>query len=129
MAKIKKLINFGARIVTGLQRRESISPTVICLGWAQIGELVKKQDLLKVFKVIHDQSTLISIRRMFVPRSEVSSRVTRSIEAGAIENKKCRLSSTRGAFRYRATTLWNQLPPTVTSQQTLAAFQAALNTL
>ena len=129
MAKIKKLINFGARIVTGVRRRESISPTVTCLGWAQIGELVKKRDLLKVFKAIHNQSTPISIRRMFVPRSEVSSRVTRSVEAGAIENQKCRLSSTRRAFRYRAIALWNQLPPAVTSQPTLAAFQAALNAL
>ena len=126
LIRIQKLINFSARIVTGLRRRERVGPALASLGWTRVEQLVRERDLLKVYKVLHNQSGPPSIRRMFVFRSAVSQRATRSSEAGALELQKCRLTSTQRAFSYRAAAAWNQLPPAATELPTLSAFRRSL---
>ncbi|KAF0292505.1 hypothetical protein FJT64_009516 [Amphibalanus amphitrite] len=126
LTRIQKLINFSARIVTGVRRRERIGPALASLGWPRVERLVWERDLLKVWKALHIPAYPLSIRCMFVSRSEVSGRVTRSVEAGALELQKCRLSSTQRTFSYRAAAAWNRLPPAVREQPTLTAFRRAV---
>ena len=47
LQRIQKVINFAARIVTGVRRRDHISPFLNSLGWSRIGELVEERDRLK----------------------------------------------------------------------------------
>ena len=124
--RVQKLINFSARIVTGVRRRERIGPALASLGWPRVEQLVRERDLLKVWKALHNPAGPPSIRLMFVPRSAVSRRATRALEAGALELQRCRLSSTQRAFRYRATAAWNRLPPAVREQPTLTAFRRSV---
>lgn len=126
LIRIQKLINFSARIVTGLRRRERVGLALASLGWARVEQLVRERDLLKVYKALHNQSSPLSIRRMFVFRSAVSRRATRSTEAGALELQRCRLSSTQRGFRHRAAAAWNRLPPAVTELPTLSAFRRSV---
>ena len=127
--RIKKIINFSARVVTGVRRRERTGPAVASLGWTHVEDLVWERDLIKVYKALHNESSPLSVQHLFTPRDAVSRRVTRSTEAGDLELPKCRLSSTQRAFRYRATAAWNRLPQTVTEQPSLAAFRASLKAL
>ena len=129
LARIKKIINFSSRIVSGVRRRERTGPVVTSLGWIQVEELVWERDLIRVYKALNSESTPLSIRRLFAQRSAVSCRVTRSTEAGDLELQKCRLTSTQTVFRYRATAAWNRLPQTVTGQPSLAAFRASLRAM
>ena len=126
LARVKKVINFAARIVTGTRRRERVGPALESLGWAQVEDLVRERDCLKVHKALTNSLTPQSIRNMFMARSAVSLRATRSAEAGALELPRCKLSATQRAFRYRAAATWNQLPPTVTGQPCLLSVKAAL---
>ena len=129
LARIQKIINFSARIVTGARRRERIGPALVSLGWGRVEQLVRERDLIRVHKALHNQSGPPSIRRMFVPRSAVSRRATRSTEAGDLDLQRCKLSATQRGFRYRAAAAWNQLPPAVTGKRTLRAFRASLEAL
>ena len=128
LTRIQKVIIFSARIVTGVRCRERISPALTSLGWLRVEQLVCERDLLKVHKAIRNQLCPASIRCMFVPRSAVSSRATRSSEAGALELPKCKLSGTQRGFRYRAAAAWNQVSPAVTEQPTLSSFRSSLST-
>ena len=126
LARIQKLIKFSTRIVTGMRCRERVGPATASLGWKQVEQLVQERDLLKVHKAIHQQLGPPAIRNMFIRRSTVSSRTTRSSEAGDLELPRCRLSATQRGFRYRAAASWNHLPPAVTGRQTLSSFRASL---
>ena len=48
LTRIQKLINFSARIVTGLRRRERVGPALASLGWTRVEQLVWERDVLKV---------------------------------------------------------------------------------
>ena len=115
----QKLINFGARMVTGVRRRERIGPALASPGWSRVGRLVRERDLLKVWGL----ST--THRHMFVSRSAESRRATRSTESGALELQRCRLSTQRG-FSHRAAAEWNRLPPAVWEQPMLPAFRRSV---
>ena len=88
--RIQKVINFGARIVLGVRRRDRIGPALASLGWARIEQLVREKDLLKIYKALHYQLYPLSIRRMFTPRSMVSARITRSTEPWSFKNANSR---------------------------------------
>ena len=126
LSRIQKIINFGARIATGGRRRDRIGPALASLGWVRVEQLVWERDLLKVYKSINNQLSPLSIRQMFIPRSAVSTRTTRSTVAGALHLQQCKLSSTQRAFRYRATASWNQLPPAIIERTTLSMFRSSL---
>ena len=44
--RVQKAINFGAGIVTGLNRREHITPALRKLGWGRIDDWLEKHDTL-----------------------------------------------------------------------------------
>ena len=126
LARIQKVIKFGARIVTGVRCRERVGPALESLGWGHIERMVWERDLIRVFKAVHQPLCPPAIRSMFVQRSAISSRATRSSEAGDLELPRCRLSATQRGFRYRAAAAWNKLPPALTERPTLSLFRASL---
>ena len=50
LGKNQKLINFAARIVTGVKKHEPISSSLQPLNWPRIKQLVNRRDSIKVFK-------------------------------------------------------------------------------
>jgi len=124
--RIQKVINFAARVVTGARRRDRISPALRALGWDRFEGLVEVRDLIKVYKALHHELGPPAVRGMFVARSAVSSRVTRSTEAGHLELPRYDLTVARRTFRYRATVAWNRLPLSVAESRSLTIFKHAI---
>ena len=119
---VQKVINFGARVVSGVCKYEHISPTLASLGWRGVHELVAHRDSISVYRALRDPRAPVTIRSLFTPRAAVSRRTTRSTEAGALELPAFRLSSSRRVFSYRAASSWNRLSPAATSSGTRAEF-------
>ena len=126
MRRVQRVINFGARVVSGIRARDHISPTLRALGWRGVDELVRRRDCLRVFRALHDPRTPEAIRSLFVARATVSQRETRSTRAGMLEPPGFRLSASRRAFSYRAASSWNRLPPAVIGSRTRAEFRRVL---
>ena len=116
------MVNFGARVVSGVRKYDHISPTLAALGWSGVRELVARRDSIGVYRALRDPQAPVAVRSLFVPRAAVSQRSTRSTEAGALQLPAFRLSTSRRAFSYRAASTWNRLSPAVTGSETRAEF-------
>ena len=110
LRKIQKLINFAARIVTGLKKHEHISSSLSDLNWPKIEHLVEERDLSKVFRLLTDPMTPTAIRDLLVPRADISSRTTRASQSGVLRLPRRRLTGSQRSFSFRAAAGWNALP-------------------
>ena len=124
LLKVKKIINFAARIVTGLKKNEHITQALDSVGSPNIETLVAKRDAIKVFKALRDECAPRELRAMFTPRFAVCNRKTRS--SNRLHLQKCRLTASQKAFSYRAAVIWNRLPPQACAAPSLAAFKTAI---
>ena len=110
LRKIQKLINFAARIVTGLKKHEHISSSLSDLNWPKIEHLVEERDLSKVFRLLTDPMTPTAIRDLLVPCADISSRTTRASQSGVLRLPRRRLTGSQRSFSFRAAAGWNALP-------------------
>ena len=124
--KIQKLINFAARIVTGVKKYEHITPVLKSLNWARIESLVVRRDVTKVYKALVLDCAPTEIRGLFTPRDAVSARETRATDRGSLHLHRCRLTSSQSAFSYRAAVEWNRLAHSVRATPTLRGFKTAI---
>ena len=124
LLKVKKIINFAARIVTGLKKNEHITQALDSVGFPNIETLVAQRDAIKVFKALRDECAPRELRAMFTPRFAVCNRKTRSSDR--LHLQKCRLTASQKAFSYRAAVIWNRLPPQACAAPSLAAFKTAI---
>ena len=127
LARIQKLFNFGARIVTGLHMRDHISPALESLGWLDVRDLVIRRDCIGVFRALSEPQVPLAIRSLFSRRAEVSQRATRATVAGELELPALRLSLSRRMFSYRAASSWNRLPPATAASRTRSEFVRRLS--
>ena len=105
---------------------DRIGPTFQALGWEWVERLVEIRDAIKMHKALNQELGPVSIRSMFVARSAISCRSTRSTDAGRLELPRCRLNCTQRAFRYRAAATWNSLLPEVTELRSIRDFKRAI---
>ena len=124
--KIQKVINFAARLVTGLKKHEHITPALKSLNWPKIETLVVHHDLMKVFRALMHDDSPVAIREMFTRRSDVSQRQTRASERGDLHVSKCNQSASQRVFSHRAALAWSALPLSIRDKPTVNAFKAAL---
>ena len=127
MDRVQKVVNFGARVVTGARRRDHISPALSALGWLRMGDLVTRRDSLGVFRALCDPRAPPAVRSLFTRRAAVSQRVTRATVAGELEVPPFRLSLSCRTFSFRAASSWNRLPPAVTASRTRGEFVRRLS--
>ena len=93
--RIQKVINFATRVVTGVKRREHITPALNSLHWTRIGQLVEERDCLKVYYALHDDNAPAAMQSLFTRRSEVATRETRLTCTEQLHLPKVRLSATQ----------------------------------
>ena len=124
--RIQKVINFAARVVTGVKRRDHITPALDSLHWSRIGQLVEERDCLKVYHALHDDNAPAAMQSLFTRRSEVATRETRLTCTEQLHLPKVRLSATQKFFSYRAAASWNTLPREAQNAPSLRAFKTAL---
>ena len=123
-----KTYQLSARIVTGFNKNQHITPALNSLDWPRIDALVARRDVTKVWRLLRTEGMPSNVRELLVPRSAVFVRETRSTDSGDLHLQRCRLSSTQKTFSYRASAAWNALPQSVRDVQTFRAFRAALRT-
>ena len=72
------------------------------VGWETVERMVARHDCTNVFKALAGELCPVALRDMFCKRSDVSTRSTRSTDAGDLHLPKCRLAQTRKGFKHRA---------------------------
>ena len=105
--RIQKIINFGARTVSGQHRREHISPTLQTLGWASFEEMISARDIAAVERLLSD-SAPPALAGCVIRRTQISSRQTRGTEADMMYLPKIRTEPAKRSFPYRAVKVWNE---------------------
>ena len=77
--RVQKVINFGARIVSGLGRRDHVTPAHNELGWSTVDEMVREQDIAVMRRLLSPSCEAQALTEQLLHRSEVSVRQTRAV--------------------------------------------------
>ena len=104
--RIQKIINFGARVVSGQHRRVHITPTLQTLCWPSFEEMIKARDIAVVKRLLSD-SVPVTLAACITRRAQVSSRQTRGTGAGMLDLPRVKTEAARRSFPYRAVKEWN----------------------
>ena len=107
--RVQKVINFGARIVTGLGRREHVTPVLSELGWECVDDMVRSSDLAVMSHLLTSDTAPELLRNKLVLRSDRSARVTRATERGQMQLPRVKTEFARRSFIFRATKHWNDI--------------------
>ena len=86
----------------------------------------KKHTLIWVYKILNGLAPK-RLERLFTRISEVTHRLTRYNEGDKLYIPKPRLELTKKSFRYRAATLWNNLPEYIKTAPSIVHFKSALD--
>ena len=104
--RLQKVINFAARIVTGLKRREHVTPALEALGWPRFDGILKERDIALIRKLTSDDVPP-ALSHIVLRRSDVSERSTRCTDRDLLELPKIRTERARRHFPFRSITSWN----------------------
>ena len=104
--RVQKAINFGARIVTGLSRREHVTPALESLGWRRLDGMLEERDAAMLHRLMSPGAPP-ALANLVRSRSEVSVRATRVVCAGQLELPRVRTERGKRTFPYRAVSVWN----------------------
>ena len=67
--RLQKVVNFAARLVSGLRRCDHVSPTLAALGWPRVEQVVARRDAVNVHRALHVSAAPEALRDMMRPRS------------------------------------------------------------
>ncbi|TWW74291.1 hypothetical protein D4764_14G0002920 [Takifugu flavidus] len=119
--KVSKLLqviqNAAARVLTGIDKRDHITPVLASLHWLPVKFRIIFKTLLLTYKVLRGlaPSYLEELVHLYQPN-----RPLRSQNAGLLVVPRVSRSRMGGrAFSYQAPLLWNQLPVQYTGKQEL----------
>ena len=108
--RIQKLINFGARIVSGRGRREHISDAVRSLGWLSAAALYQYGAVTR-FRAVLRTGEPLSLLANITINSEVHGHNTRS--SSQFRQPSVRTELGKRSFAFSAPGLYNALPQSV----------------
>ena len=106
--RVQKAINFGARIITGLSRREHITPALDLLGWDRFDGMLEERDVALSQRLLSPGAPPV-LADLIQSRSDVSARHTRGTCGGRLELPKVRTERGKRTFPFRAVAMWNAL--------------------
>jgi len=109
-ARVQKVINFGARIVSGLGRRDHVTPVLKELGWSTVDEMLRERDIAAMRRLLSPSCEAHALTEQLLYRSEVSVRQTRAVASGQLQLPRVRTEFARRSFTYRAISAWNNVP-------------------
>ena len=78
------MLNFGARVVSGLSRRDHVTPVLNELGWKCVDDLIRDSDVAVVSRLLTSDSAPQILRSKLVLSSDESARTTRATERGQL---------------------------------------------
>ena len=106
--RIQKVINFGARIVSGLSRREHVSPVLSELGWKCVDSMIRANDLAVIRHLLASDNAPEILRNKLIRRSDVSVRSTRATQREQLQLPRVGTEFARRGFLFRACKHWNE---------------------
>ena len=106
---MQKAINFAARVVTGIGRREHVTPALEELGWLKVDDLIADCDIAAIRRILCSPHAPELLRSKILCRSEVSARQSRATQDGQLHLPRVRTELARRSFLFRATKTWNDL--------------------
>ena len=106
--RIQKVLNFGARVVSGLSRRDHVTPVLNELGWKCVDDLIRDSDVAVVSRLLTSDSAPQILRSKLVLSSDESARTTRATERGQLRLPRVRTEFGRRGFLFRACQHWNE---------------------
>ena len=132
LAKLQKIQNQSARIITRTRRSEHITPVLKNLHWLPIHRRIQYKILLTSFKALHGLAPgylADLIPRLSIPRATRSQNLALLKPCPVVKQGK-KLSKTFGerSFMYSAPKLWNRMPLQLREGHDLEAFKSNLKT-
>ena len=127
IAKLQRVQNCAARVITGVGRFDHITPVLNDLHWLRIKERVEFKILLLVFKCLHNSGPeyLQSLLDFHRPGRQL-----RSANGLLLSRRRSRLVTFGDrAFSCVAPKLWNQLPSFIRESGSTPVFKKNLKTL
>ena len=126
VAKLQRIQNSAARLVSRLSKREHITPILKELHWLPVTHRIKYKVILMTFKAIYETCPdyTCDLITPYIP-----SRSLRSSSQNLLSTKNTR-TKTFGArmFSCAAPLLWNALPSKLRSQENTDLFKSQLKT-
>ena len=125
IAKLQRLQNSAARIVSRTRKYEHITPVLIKLHWLPIKFRIQFKVLLLVYKALNRLAPKY-IKELLVPYKP--RRHLRSEAKGLLDEPRTRLKFGDRAFSISAPRLWNALPQHLKDSTSCQAFKKCLKT-
>jgi len=107
--RVQKVINFGARIVTGLGRRDHVTPALLELGWGSVDDRLIEHDMSVMRHLMTASNSSEILRDQIVSRSAISARRTRATDGGQLQLPRLDTTFAQRGFLYRAVSRWNEM--------------------
>ena len=107
------MIHFGARIVSGLGRRDHVTPVLEELGWSSVNEMLRERDIAAMRRLLRPSCEADVLREHVLHRSDVSVRQTRAVANGQLQLPRVRTEFARRSFMYRAISACNNAQGTL----------------
>ena len=127
IAKLQKVQNFAARIVSGKKKFDHITPSLIQLKWLPVSYMLRFRDTVMAFKCIRGMAPPY-LCRMFETRSQIHNLNTRT--NGKLDVPLYRTMTGQRSFSYRAVSIWNSLPELLKDDNlSLQQFKSELKSL
>lgn len=126
LAKIQKVQNTAARILTKMKKFDHITPTLINLHWLPIPLRIEYKLLLLTYRALNDLGPTY-LKELLIPYTP--QRCLRSSSDNLLTPVRTKLSSYGDrAFSSAAPRLWNNLPAEIRSSDSLTVFKCKLKT-
>ena len=106
--RIQKAINFAARIITGVARRDHISPALEALGWQRFEGMLMERDVAMIRRLMSPDAPP-ALADVVQRRSDVTERRTRGTGGDRLELPRIRTERARRSFPFRAVSSWNRI--------------------
>ena len=125
IARLQRIQNNAARLVTLTRKRSHITPVLKKLHWLPVGYRIVYKLLLIVFKALNDMAPqyITCLLKPYIP-----TRTLRSINKSLLCEPRSKHSWGDRAFSIAAPRLWNALPIHIRSCTSLAQFKTFLKT-
>lgn len=126
LRSLQLIQNAAARVLTGIDKRDHITPALASLHWLPVKFRIIFKTLLLTYKVLRGLAPSY-LEELVIPYHP--NRPLRSQNAGLLVVPRVSRSRMGGrAFSYQAPLLWNQLPVQVREADSIATFKIRLKT-
>ncbi|TWW74321.1 hypothetical protein D4764_14G0003220 [Takifugu flavidus] len=126
LRSLQLIQNAAARVLTGIDKRDHITPVLASLHWLPVKFRINVKTLLLTYKVLRGLAPSY-LEELVIPYQP--NRPLRSQNAGLLVVPRVSRSRMGGrAFSYQAPLLWNQLPVQVREADSIATFKIRLKT-